>query len=506
MEEIADRHSGDLGGTLRPMADSRRPILGIRISPNHAGLASTQHTAWMLVNILARAVGVVDRIVIDCDSNTSITGRVVPLAPNSHSIADALIIGARAIGGVQCVLGVVDGSATITIEVGPGAAVENGFRACGSGWWGGISREELAIVDSPLPFGPYAAACLASARVFFESRALRVPPFQPAGYSMWRLQATSAPSAQEGWGAVPHGLAALNIGLAGCGAVGTSWLHAIWATPDLRGEVLVADPDPEGITATNLNRYPLFGRADLGSAKADAARRSTQTMNVHITPLKERIEVAAPRPTFIVSAVDTNTSRQAIQSQYPGRLLQASTHGVRAEVLRCDPTSEGACIRCFGDPESDLPDVEARKRFLAMPRDDQESLAGKMNLSIDDATTWAIEGECGNAVDELLQHLRTSATGPPSFAVGFVSVMAGTMLAAQTIRELADLAEPFDGSRCRAAVTLVDPAAVTNRVSAFHRDPACPLCIPGSIAKGIWKDRYDQYSHLLDVGGTDGSL
>jgi molybdopterin/thiamine biosynthesis adenylyltransferase len=328
--------------------------------------------------------------------------------------------------------------------------------------------------------------------VFFVSRALNVPPFKAAGYSMWRLQAGSASVEPEGWGALPPGIAGLSAGLAGCGAVGTSWLHAVWATPGLRGEILIADPDPEGITQTNLNRYPLFGQADVGLAKAEAAQRSTRDMDVQIDPHTKRIEVVSSRPPFIISAVDTNAARQAIQSQYPARLLQASTHGVRAEVLRCDPTSGGACIRCFADPESDLSDLEARKQFLAMSRGDQEALAHQMGLSIEYATQWAVEGECGHAVDELLRHLRATESGPPAFAVGFVSVMAGTMLAAQTTRELAGLSEPFDGLRCRAVVTLIDPTAITNRVGAFQRDPACPLCRPGSPGMRIWRARFDE--------------
>lgn len=473
------------------MAESRLPVVGIRVSPHHADLASTQHTAWMLINLLARAVGVVDRVVIECDSDARVQCRVVPLAPESEVLAEALLRGSRAVGGVQCVAGSVGDSATVIVEVGPGEAPEVGFRAYGSGWWGGISREPLRLVDSPLPFGPYAAACLAAARVFFVSRALTVPPFNAAGYSMWRLEAVSAPVEPEGWGEIPPGLGALSTGLAGCGAVGTSWLHAVWATPGLRGGILIADPDPEGVTETNLNRYPLFGQADVGSPKAEAAQRSTRGMDVRIDPHTERIEVLPSRPPFIISAVDTNAARQAIQSQYPARLLQASTHGVRAEVLRCDPTSGGACIRCFADPESDLPDLEYRKRFLAMSRGDQQALAHQMGLSIEDATQWAVEGECGHAVDELLRHLRATESGPPAFAVGFVSVMAGTMLAAQTTRELAGLSEPFDGLRCRAVITLLDPTAVTNRVGAFQRDPACPLCRSGSPGMRIWRARFD---------------
>ncbi|WP_300611609.1 ThiF family adenylyltransferase [Trebonia sp.] len=68
------------------------------------------------------------------------------------------------------------------------------------------------------------------------------------------------------------------IALAGAGAVGTVWMHAIWATSGVRGYVLVADADKAGVTNNNLNRCPLFRTASLGRPKAaEAARLSAST-------------------------------------------------------------------------------------------------------------------------------------------------------------------------------------------------------------------------------------
>lgn len=61
--------------------------------------------------------------------------------------------------------------------------------------------------------------------------------------------------------------------LAGVGAVGSAWIHTLWACPDLTGTVALYDPDPDGIDLTNLNRYVLFGQPSVGRRKVKEAER-----------------------------------------------------------------------------------------------------------------------------------------------------------------------------------------------------------------------------------------
>lgn len=118
------------------MDQAHRPALGIRISPEAASLASSQHTVWMLINLLARSAGIVESIRLECDPTVATRGRIVPLAPGVEPFAEALAVGAAAVGGVRLDLGVLDDRIDLTIQVGPGDPVIGGFRACGAGWWG----------------------------------------------------------------------------------------------------------------------------------------------------------------------------------------------------------------------------------------------------------------------------------------------------------------------------------------------------------------------------------
>jgi hypothetical protein len=94
--------------------------------------------------------------------------------------------------------------------------------------------------------------------------------------------------------------------------------------------------------------------------------------------------------------------------------------------------------------------------------------------------------------DRLLARLRATHAGPTAFAVGFVSLMAGTMLAAQTIRErLGDRC--LDGSLCRGVVTFLDPTAASNAPRRLLRDSSCPMCDPEELATRIWRRRHQEW-------------
>jgi hypothetical protein len=54
MDRISNRYAGDLNGQLTPFDSARQATLAVVIAPASAALTSTQHTAWMAINLLAR--------------------------------------------------------------------------------------------------------------------------------------------------------------------------------------------------------------------------------------------------------------------------------------------------------------------------------------------------------------------------------------------------------------------------------------------------------------------
>ncbi len=284
----------------------------------------------------------------------------------------------------------------------------------------------------------------------------------------------------------------IGTSVAGVGAVGSTWVHAMWATPDIHGSALLADADELGVDVTNLNRCPIFGRPSIGKRKATEAARICHDGSLSWDPHDGPVGSARARPPTLLSAVDTNASRQAVQGLYPARLISASTLDLRAELLRCDPRAQTACIHCYNPVDDGPPDDELRRQFLAMTPQEQARLADELGVSMEDAQRWARDGTCGYVGDRLAARLRPGGVGPAAFAVGFVSVIAGTMLAAQTIHEAVEW-RPLDGLMARAVMTFADPTAATNRPTRFGRQPDCPMCNPETPATDIWRRRYDAY-------------
>jgi molybdopterin/thiamine biosynthesis adenylyltransferase len=450
----------------------------------------------MLVNLLARSDGVVDRVVLCCPTDIPLGGRIVPLAPRELDLASALRTGADEIGAVPVdVVPAGTFDAPFRFVVGPGDAESHGWRVHGEGWWGGFSLGAIPGNGlSRLAFGPYAAACLAMSELFKAVRAVNYSPTPAAFYSLLSFTASSEPPiTQSGRG---DGLAIgvhLSCALAGVGAVGSAWAHTIWATPGATGSALLADADDYGVDLTNLNRCPLFGQSSIGKRKASEAARLAADAEIVWSPFDGRIGDAPDRPPLVLSAVDTNAARQEVQALYPARLLSASTLDLRAELLRCDPTTGTACLCCFNPVPPSTVDDELRRRFVAMSEARQQQIAAELGIAIEEAYAWAVEGQCGYAGDRIAQHLRPTDQGPRAFAVGFVSVMAGTMLAAQTVKEVLD-AGPVRGTACRAVLQFWNPLAPRNAVGRYLRERNCAACDPDTPACEIWRRRFDSFS------------
>jgi molybdopterin/thiamine biosynthesis adenylyltransferase len=486
--------------------DAAAPItVTVEVDRTTASHVSTQHTAWMLVNLLARFERIITRVEVACP-DVPLQPRVIPEAAEEDTLRNAIVMRANAVGAVPVttVPAAASHLATMNFIVGPGEAVEGAIRVCGNGWVGAISPFGLPPgEDSDLPFGPYAAACLAASHAFLAVRALVPPQARTVAYSLWSFMPVDV-NQRDG----PAALPALNVdaSLAGVGAIGSTWIHAIWAVRDLSGSIILADSDPAGVTRSNLNRCPLFTSVSLGRPKAEEAARICDGERLRLAPYHTRFQdiAARARAPLVISAVDTNAARAAIQSLYPPRLISASTQDLRAELLRCDPSADGACIRCYNPPEEETPDDEKRRQFLSASHEAQLAISRELAISLEDAMLWAVHGVCGYAGDRLIAHLRDSGAAA-AFAVGFVSVLAGTMLAAQTVKEIMGTAHPFSGVACRSVFQFMTPESDRNAPTAYRRDERCAMCDPAAPAGQVWRTRYARGITLAGDAPTPSS-
>lgn len=170
MERVSKRHEGDLDGRLRSFDTTRQVTVTVTVAEETAKLASAQHTSWMLLNLLTRLVGVVREIRLLCPPGIPLAGRVVPLAPAARALDQALLAGAAQVPCVPCSDRI--GGSDLALNVGPLANQNAHLNVYGEAWWGGVFPDGRVPFGSPspLPFGPYLAACLAASYIFKYAR------------------------------------------------------------------------------------------------------------------------------------------------------------------------------------------------------------------------------------------------------------------------------------------------------------------------------------------------
>lgn len=503
VESVSNRHEGDLDQRLLPF-DQVRPIrVALVVDPETAATTAVQHTVWMLANLLARAEGVIATVSVAAPA-VPVRDHVVPFG-TSDTLQDRIIEAANSIGVVRFDAN-LSMAADRTVNIGAtGATVD--LRVIGAGWWGGVTRQDAppwqgANLAAATPFGPYAAACFAAAELFLDARHVEGAPTKRAityGWDLWGEASTSQPPVEPALGHVELA----RVAVAGIGAVGAAWVHAMWAYEEASGSVILVDADAEGVSGTNLNRGVLFTREDVGKPKAEVVAHYAQSGLLRWDPRQGRFQdvvTVVERPDLLVSAVDTNSARDALQERYTARIIGGSTRDLRSELYASGQPGVGACLRCFNPPEAPIPDEVVRSTAI----DDDYAiaeLARTHGISVESVRQRLSAGACDVVTERLMQQLRERAESQdaqPQFSVGFVSVMAGTMLAAETVKSLSGL-RPIAASE-RSTVQFWKPASAVDGRGLVLREERCPRCDPGGAAVQVWSQRFD------GVGANEGAV
>lgn len=489
MTNVSNRHEGDLGGDLHSIDSVCAVPIRVHVSENASAL-NVQHTVWMLINLLCRLERVVSKIYLDCPSRIALHPRVIPFG-SSGELRSSLFEAAGKIDSVP-VLSSQDGDTDFIIHVGPKPYGPASWNAFGDGWCGRLFRG-AAITDtnSPLPLGPYVAACLAAGEVFRATRIKDYRACKEIAYSLWTYstgdECAAGPPALE--------VRVADVLLSGVGAVGTAVLHTLWAA-SAAGTIWVADNDEKGVDDSNLNRYCLFSKDARGQKKASIAANLLSDDSLKLIPHDGGFEYffsSVRKPRIVLSAVDKNSARHGIQSKYPPLMLSASTKDLRAELLRCGPPGSGACLACYNPLETnEKTEDEIRNNLKEAPRWASE-LYRELGISKQDAEAWVFDGKCSVTGERIVEHLRFGQSDVPQFAVGFVSVIAGAMLAGQLMKELARPTQILSEIVNRANFQFMDPISKVNRSEFYVRDGNCPKCRPNSPAVEVWAERFAPY-------------
>jgi molybdopterin/thiamine biosynthesis adenylyltransferase len=281
---------------------------------------------------------------------------------------------------------------------------------------------------------------------------------------------------------------ALDFGLAGVGAVGVAALHTLWACESLAGCAVIADNDRHGVDDTNLNRSMLFDRRHIGRRKATTASEIYGAGQIEIHPINgpydlEHLGDRSPRA--LLSAVDTNESRHDLQrGLVPGVAFGGSTEGLRAELTIFGPPGEGPCLACHNTIVGGIPDDVRRAQVRQMDDDQLAAVAARVAIPPHVIREWAETGKCGLVNPEEVGHVLEADSPAPAWSVGFVSVFAGVMLAAQLIRYAVGHAVAAEGTSTKFQFRL--PQARGNGSPRPQlRDGRCAIC-SNDVHRQIW--------------------
>lgn len=239
--------------------------------------------------------------------------------------------------------------------------------------------------------------------------------------------------------------------LAGAGAIGNGFL---WAARhlDIRGQLDLVDDD--AVSSGNLNRQIWFQPGDIGTPKVEtlATRAQPYFQKLELRPRLCRLQdipekSAGPWLGRLIVAVDSRRARREIQNEFPGEVFDASTTDIREIVVHHHHAStSNACLSCIYEPD----DQELSR---------EQHVADHLGVSINDVRSERITKEVaigivarfprlqatalvGMAYDSLFKRLcgegqlRTLAGRTVIAPFGFVSVLAGTLLAIELVRRV----------------------------------------------------------------------
>lgn len=497
---------------LEPDSTSQPLRVVLDVAPALAGQPGAQHLTWMLATLLTRNTKAVIASVGLHISDMPLLPGTDPGAPDGGpSLNDALkstagvfgpdaapVVDATELDDADLVLQLGDRSSLSSASSWPSAAI---LRVSANEWTGAVTPDSTQALPLNLassnPFGPYVAACLAVGQAYMYAR-VREHVLQAVALNAWTLdQTTNDLTASDG--VHPNEPSAeLDHVLAGVGAVGSALLLTLWAYQPASGTIRAVDADPHGIDDTNLQRCVPFHRIDIEQPKAQtAAMRLNGHHGLVIEPTNGRAEDLVGAQTHLISAIDTEQARQALQDKYPASAVQASTSGLRVEMLRVDPTSGTACLRCFNaPPRESVPDSQVQAQVADMDDATVAEHAAAVGTDTERVREWGRTGGCGQIGDALLARLRPSDGSAAQFSVGFASVLAGVLLAGQVLKdairrdgEAGSITgdAPLIGLTARFVTNLLDSNGIPGP-RRYLRDPDCPAC--RGLRAEIWAARY----------------
>lgn len=230
------------------------------------------------------------------------------------------------------------------------------WRLGGSRWTGVVQRigSPVPVWGDDFPMGALAAAAIASAEPF---KAIISKLLSAKGIGRVYDELAPVISVSMSLGDEPLAQDPITIGeldIISGGAITNALLYALLRLPDAQAAVRVIEP--ERLELTNLNRYMLCRRSNVGDPKTDVLRTwQRERFSIQSCPVRldnSTIESVAPLSQLVLVGTDDIPSRWFVQEQSPSWLGVGAT--AHFTVVVSEHSRDEACVGCLHPDDDEI--------------------------------------------------------------------------------------------------------------------------------------------------------
>ena len=321
--------------------------------------------------------------------------------------------------------------------------------------------KEIPMTDDTNPFGALVAGCLGTGEIFkylgnmaddagsyltdfcFSSYDFLCHDIK-TGYKKEFLEKSNP--------RIPDNIYLEELVVAGCGAVGHAFGQSIYSLERVQAALTVIDRDvndhgdSENIESTNLARYILANNNDLDKPKAKTLSERLGTkkgldVDYSDQDFHEWSGTHDKKIQHIVSCVDNNRARHAIQEQLAKNLHGGSSDGLRSQISMYDMSANIQCLKC-SNPISEISDEKLLEKLSKMSDSERLEQCKILELDHEKITAMISDPKCGTLDMGALKKFPGLWQGK-EFSVNFVTALSGILLASEIIKINVDGFQPI---------------------------------------------------------------
>ena len=195
-------------------------------------------------------------------------------------------------------------------------------------------------------FGPLYAACMGAAQVLLHllnGIGAAYQPMAPFNFSLLDLLSSGADCV------TPKPIFIQETHLVGVGAVGSAAIYTLAHLDDIAGVLHLIDN--ERVDKSNLNRYVLMRRRDIGRWKVDIANAALHGTSIKAVPYPGAFSSYAyeygDSTNLLLSPVDSKEGRRRLAKMLPRRVINAATRETTVTVSTHGFADGKACLHCL---------------------------------------------------------------------------------------------------------------------------------------------------------------